>query len=325
MNYKVSIIVPVYNVEKYLRQCLDSLVNQTLKDIEIIVVNDGSPDGSQKIIDEYVTNYSDVKSYIKENGGLGSARNYGIKKATGEYLGFVDSDDYVKENMFELLYEKAIKEDADYLTCDFINTYDNHEKEDSLTLGMKRINGNYKKDGLLSPLYAWSKFVKRDFYINSGLEFSEGLWYEDLPVTTSLFALANKVSYLNEAVYYYRQRSGSIMNSSYSPKMYDIFEALERVYKSFEERDLLNEYRDEIEYLFAEHLMIYGAYRFLRTNHYKELLSKANEVINSRFPKWKKNKYLKQIFNIKNRLFYLTNSPLTYKLWKKIITRRDHK
>ena len=82
------------------------------------------------------------------------------------------------------------------------------------------------------------------------------------------------------------------------------------------------EYHDEIEYLFAEHLMIYGAYRFLRTDHYKELLSKANEVINSRFPKWKKNKYLKQIFNIKNRLFYLTNSPLTYKLWKMIITKK---
>ena len=93
---KVSVIVPVYNVEKYLDKCLDSLVNQTLKDIEIIVVNDGTKDKSQKIIDKYVKDYPKlVKSYIKENGGLSSARNYGLKYAQGEYVGFVDSDDYV--------------------------------------------------------------------------------------------------------------------------------------------------------------------------------------------------------------------------------------
>ena len=97
---KVSIIIPVYNVEKYIATCLDSLVNQTLKDIEVIVVNDGSPDNSQDIIDEYVKKYPKiVKSYIKENGGQGSARNFGLKKATVEYIGYVDSDDYVSTDM----------------------------------------------------------------------------------------------------------------------------------------------------------------------------------------------------------------------------------
>ena len=107
---KVSIIVPVYNVEKYIKKCLDSLVNQTLKDIEIIVVNDGSPDNSQKIIDKYVKEYpTKVKSYITENGGQGSARNFGIYKATGEYILYVDSDDYIELNMAELLYKEAKK------------------------------------------------------------------------------------------------------------------------------------------------------------------------------------------------------------------------
>lgn len=325
MKYKVSVIVPVYNVEKYLRQCLDSLISQTLKDIEIIIVNDGTKDNSQGIIDEYVKRYSNVKAYIKENGGLGSARNYGIKKASGEYLAFIDSDDYVKEDMIEQLYNAAKKEDADYLICDYIVTYDDHKEVDKINKGIRTLNNNYKKDGILSPLYAWNKFVKKDLIVNNDLNFSEGLWYEDLPVTTILFALANKTFYLNKPLYYYRQRSGSIMNSKYNEKMFDIFVAMNKVYEGFVSRELLNEYHDEIEYLFAEHLMVYGAYRFLRTDHYKELLNKSLKLINEKFPNWKKNKYLKEIFNFKNRLFYLTICPLTYKIWKKIIEIRDQK
>ena len=109
-KYKVSIIIPVYGVEKYISKCLDSLVKQTLNDIEIIVVNDGTKDNSQKIIDKYVKKYPDkVKSFIKENGGQGSARNYGLKQANGDYIGYVDSDDYVELEMYEKLYNKAIR------------------------------------------------------------------------------------------------------------------------------------------------------------------------------------------------------------------------
>src|SRR5574344_2022066 len=101
---KVSVIVPVYNVEKYLPKCLDSLVNQTLQDIEIIVVNDGTKDNSQKIIDKYAKKYKNIKSYIKENGGLSDARNYGVAKANGEYISFIDSDDYIDKKMLEKMY-----------------------------------------------------------------------------------------------------------------------------------------------------------------------------------------------------------------------------
>ena len=107
MKIKVSVIVPVYNVEKFIDKCLNSLVKQSLKEIEIIVVNDGTKDNSQKIIDKYVKKYPDkIKSYIKENGGQGSARNYGLKKATGEYIGYVDSDDFVEKDMYKKLYNK---------------------------------------------------------------------------------------------------------------------------------------------------------------------------------------------------------------------------
>ena len=119
MNPKVSVIVPVYNVEKYLAKCLDSLVIQTLEDIEIIVVNDGTKDNSQLIINQYVKNYPDkVFSYIKKNGGLGDARNYGLQYANAEYIGFVDSDDYVSPHMYEKLYKKAISDNSDLVLCD---------------------------------------------------------------------------------------------------------------------------------------------------------------------------------------------------------------
>ena len=122
---KVSVIVPVYNVEKYITKCLNSLVKQTLKDIEIIVVNDGSPDNSQAIIDKFVKKYpKKVKSYIKKNGGLSDARNYGIEKATGEYIAFVDSDDYVEHNMYKEMYEKAKEHDFDIVVCDLKYIYE---------------------------------------------------------------------------------------------------------------------------------------------------------------------------------------------------------
>lgn len=320
---KVSVIVPVYKVEKYLTKCLDSLVNQTLKDIEIIIINDGSPDNCQKIIDEYVLKYPNIKSYIKENGGLGSARNYGLQYADGEYIGFVDSDDYVEENMYELLYNKAKQENADYVTCDLTFKYEDYSKKDHISYGMNNIVSDYHKAGLLSPLYAWNKLYKKEILINNNLKFSEGLWYEDLPVTTILFALSNNIGYVNMPLYNYLQRNGSIMNSSYNEKMNDIFISMNKVYDAFNSRNLLNEYYDEIEYLFAEHLMIYGAYRFLRTDHYQELLDKSLKLINEKFPNWRKNKYLKKIFNLKNKLFYKTINRFTFNLWKMIITRRD--
>lgn len=122
MKIKVSIIVPVWNVEKYLEQCLDSLVNQTLKEIEIIIVNDGSPDNSQAIIDSYVKKYPKlVRSFIKENGGQGSARNFGLSKAKGNYISFVDSDDWLDLNALEEMYNVAIANDSDVVICDMID------------------------------------------------------------------------------------------------------------------------------------------------------------------------------------------------------------
>ena len=128
---KVSVIVPFYNVEKYIEKCLDSLINQTLEEIEIILVNDGSQDGSFKIAKQFQERYTNkIKYYEKPNGGLGDARNFGINYASGEYIAFLDSDDYVENTMFEKMYSKAVQEKSDMVECDFLWEYPNKVRED---------------------------------------------------------------------------------------------------------------------------------------------------------------------------------------------------
>ena len=177
MNKKVSIIVPVYGVERWLARCLDSLVNQTLEDIEIIVVNDGSPDSSQNIIDEYVKKYPRiVQGHKKENGGLSDARNYGLKFATGEYIAFVDSDDYVDITMYEKLYSKALEENADAVICSYFKINENKQtrkiaQKGTMHLFGKNIRENSTMLVTMAP-YAWNKLIRRRVFEETGITFS---------------------------------------------------------------------------------------------------------------------------------------------------------
>ena len=175
---KVSIIVPVYNVEKYIRRCLDSLVNQTIDDYEVIFVNDGSPDNSKDIILEYMEKYPDIiKLYDKENGGQGSARNLGIKKATGEYLGFVDSDDFVNLEMFKKMYDLAKQKKSDIVACSYKIYYENSNTFEDYNLKMN--NETIIEDYIMEQPAIWNKLIKRELIIDNKLFFPEGIIYED--------------------------------------------------------------------------------------------------------------------------------------------------
>ena len=170
-KYKVSVIIPVYGVEKYIDKCLASLVKQSLKDIEIIVVNDGSPDNSQKIIDKYVKKYPQkIKSYIKENGGQGSARNFGLSKATGEYIGYVDSDDFVEKDMYEKLYNKACEGNYDIVICDNFNVSEDYStKKEDIHIN----NGNEFEKAIFGKMAVWNKIYRREILIDNNLEFKD--------------------------------------------------------------------------------------------------------------------------------------------------------
>ena len=283
---KVSIIVPVYNVEEYLEKCLDSLVNQTLKDIEIIIVNDGSPDNSQKIIDEYQSKYKNIKSYQKTNGGLSDARNYGINKASGEYLAFIDSDDYIKTDMIEKMYQKAKNEKLDIVVCNSIEIYPNDISIE------KKSNLNYSADSiknyLISPPMACTRLYKKELFKN--ISFKKNIFYEDLELTPKLVNYTKNIGFIDEGLYYYYQRTGSIMKQTeFNNKLLDIFGVLESNKKA-----LMKEYPEEIEYMYISHLLRTATLRFLDYKNSKEFINRIIKTMKENFPNWYQNKYYKK-------------------------------
>ena len=182
---KISIIVPFYNVENYIEKCLQSLVNQTLEDIEILLVNDGSQDNSEMIAKQFVEKYPNKIIYLKkENGGLSDARNYAIPYAKGEYIAFLDSDDYVETNMYEEMYNKAKEENLDYVECDFLWEYPDK------TLESKGKQYNNKKEMFIhTRVVAWNKLIKREIVQDNHLEFPKGYRYEDVEFFYKLLPL----------------------------------------------------------------------------------------------------------------------------------------
>ena len=229
-NTLVSIIVPVYNTEQYLPKCLDSLVNQTLENLEIVIVNDGSPDNSQQIIDEYIYHYPNkIRAFTIENSGLGKARNFGISKARGKYLGFVDSDDFVRSDMFELMYSAAEKNNADCILSDYIGTWEDGKQEYVISVpgeqpdrfDILRYSAKY---GVVN---ACTKLIDRDLF--EKVKFPQG-FYEDLATMPILLSYAKKIHYLREGLYYYRQRSGSITSvKSNDRRLLDCYKAWDRI------------------------------------------------------------------------------------------------
>ncbi len=318
---KLSVVVPVYNVEKYLGKCLDSLVNQTYEDLEIIVVNDGTKDNSQSIIDKYTNSYPNkVKSFIKVNGGLADARNFGIQYAEGEYLTFLDSDDYIEPDTYKNMMKIAVNENCDLVVADLQYEWEDGSKESFKKEGLNRVSDDDLKNLFLSPLFAWNKIYKKELFDKLECRYPVGMWYEDIPVSLKYFANIKKVGYYKGLSYHYLQRNTSIMGSSYNDKMYDIFTIFKNVVKEYKESGRYEQYRDELEYLFVEHFLVYGAFRFLRTEHYKELMNVGFKTVREYFPEYINNRYLKT-FNLKNRLFLFTNSRLTMSFWHWYLTK----
>ncbi len=242
---KISIIVPVYNVEKYIDKCLKSLTQQTLQDIEIIIVNDGSLDKSIDIIKKYVKqNPTKIKYYEKKNGGLSSARNYGLEYATGEYIAFLDSDDYVETNMYEEMYILAKKENADMVECDFLWEWEYGKK-----IFDKRREYKIKEEMMKKPrVVAWNKIYKREILNKYKIRFPEGLIYEDMEFFYKLLPHINKMSYLNKYFVHYTQREDSITNRQ-TEKIEDIFKILDNIFDYYKEQNLYNKYEKVIKYM----------------------------------------------------------------------------
>ncbi len=313
---KVSVIVPIYNVEKYLEKCINSLLSQTLEDIQIILVNDGSKDNSGNISKEYEKNNKDRVIYVeKENGGLSDARNYGLKYATGDFIAFLDSDDYIEKNAYEEMYNKAIEENADYVECDFIWEFPNKIRMD------KQYPYKNKKEMLsFVRVVAWNKLIKRQLITDNNLEFPKGLRYEDVEFTYKLIPFINKFAYVDKPFIHYVQRKGSIANVQ-NERTAEIFTVLDNVTEFYKKNNIYEKYRDELEYNYARYLLCSSLKRMCKIKDKtirEKLLTESWERLNLNFPNWKENVILKTV-NIGKNKYMRTVNKSTYKIYSKIL------
>ena len=306
---KLSIIVPVYGVEKYIDKCLNSLVKQSLKEIEIIVVNDGTKDNSQKIIDKYVKKYPDkIKSYIKENGGQGSARNYGLKKTTGEYIGYVDSDDFVEKDMYKKLYNKAKENNYDIVVCGNYNVSEDYQNKN-----IDAFINNYNTDLeniFFGKMAVWNKIYKRDILIKNKLEFKEKVWYEDLAFTLKAIMNSNTFAFIDEPLYDYLIREGSTMNNSNVQRNLEILDAFNDIL-SYIQHNKKEEYFSKIEFLAIDHIYISAIVRVLKAEAddkvKRETINKLIDYMNKKFPNYKNNKYINTLSKNRKIIYKLIN------------------
>ena len=244
---KVSVIIPIYNVEAYLAECLESVINQTLTDIEIICINDGSADKSGQILAEYAKKDNRIKSYTKENGGLSATRNYGMAKASGEYLLFLDSDDFLEDNTLERLYFEAKSDNLDVLFYSAKSFYEDGASDDHYITYYKR-QGDYLEvmtgKNLFVEMYsndeyrmsACMQLLRTKFIAENHIDFYEGILHEDNLFTFRVIQKAQRTRFLNEELYVRRVRTGSIMSEARSFRnAYGCFVSIKEMLKHIEE------------------------------------------------------------------------------------------
>ena len=287
-NIQLSIIIPVYNTEPFLRKCLESVVcavEGIENRVEVLIINDGSPDNSQIIIDEFCKKYSPwMRSYKKKNGGLSDVKNFGLERACGEYVIFLDSDDYIEPEMYKSMLKKADSEEADVVICDIRLVYDEEEKNvvHPCAVPVRQDIFSQVIDLNMMPA-SWNKIVRKSLY--KDLVFPVGINNEDVAVTPIVLARAKKIAVIHEPFYNYYQRSGSIQNSQFNEKRFVILQTsrlcMERLSEgSAEKREII---KGSI-YVHQILSMAFYPIRYERFSNRYRLLKKYMKQVDALFP-----------------------------------------
>lgn len=262
---KVTIIIPIYNVEKYLREAIESAINQTYKNLEIILVDDGSTDNSGRICDEYISVDERIKVIHKKNGGLSDARNAGLDNCTGEYIMFLDSDDFLEPDAVENMHKEIVEKDADYVIGNYINATEEGEKWEKPVFDLEKYKPfklsihDYMNSFFIMNSSVCNKIFKKEFIDELNLRFVVGLPAEDAIFTTYCFIKSEKVYYIPNLVFNYRQRKGGSISSSCSREYFrGINKAYRIIYENFKDNGNLGYYR----YFYAKS-MNYMIYKFI--------------------------------------------------------------
>lgn len=293
MDFKVSVVVPVYNVEKYLKRCVDSLLNQSYENLEIILVNDGSVDSSGSMCDNMQKTDPRIKVIHQKNGGLSAARNTGLENVTGDFVSFIDSDDWVELNMYEEMMSYVVKHELEIIECDIQSTMDPIKTDE------KKFIIENKQENALRIIENQFFSVCRRIYKYSlikDLRFIENYIYEDMIFTSYFFKRINKVGYINKPFYnYFIENSSSIMHGSYREK-------------NVKSIDAIRIFQDNIENCFHSKKIHNAANKyitFFALHHYQELFN------NKKFdPEYKHRKFLKALIK-KNYNSNLDNNIYT--------------
>ena len=271
---KLSIIVPVYKVEEYLGECVDSLLSQTIDDYEIILVDDGSPDNSGKIADEYAAVNPDMIRVLHiDNGGQGRARNFALDIAKGDFVGFVDSDDWVTHDMYEKMYTRAAETGADVVVCDFMERFADGRES--------MLPASLQDNWLGSAGSSCNKIFRRSLV--GALRFPVGLWYEDFYFSAVMLLRSKHTEFIAEPLYIYRRGQESTMHNNNAVKNLDVLTIMDMLEKEM----LPAGYKDDFEFFLMNHVLLDSISRLAKKDapERKEVIGKLRQYVQAKIPK----------------------------------------
>ena len=282
----ISIIVPIYNAEKYINKCLDSILKQTKKELEIILVNDGSTDNTEKIIKTYKDKR--IKYFKNDNHGIGYSRNFGIKKSTSKYIMFLDSDDYLKITACEELYKKAEKDNLDIVIADFYKVVNKNIEEIKLP-SFENSSLRDNPDIITEFLNPWAKLYNREMIIKNKIKFVEDLKYEDAPFVIEALDKAKKIGKVNKPLNYYVIH-GNSETTVRDKRCFDILKIIDKIRKYTKYKEYL---KDKIDKLTVRILTNYTIQQRVQddTEIAMEFIDKAFDYLKKEIPDYKNNKY----------------------------------
>lgn len=319
-NRLISVIVPVYNVEQYLPRCIESIVNQTYKNLEIILVDDGSTDNSGKVCDKFAEKDSRIKVFHKSNGGVSSARNFGIEKASGDYIGFVDSDDAISNNMYEILLNNAIRYKVKVSCCQVLTKNIDGSNEHVYNNPSKIYNkcdivegfffDEFIKSFIVPPC---NKIIEKEFLLKNNLKFKNYRLAEDFLFIFEVLSFIENLYYDNSIGYFYLHRENSAMTSAFSEKRFDYIDAINEI-----ETICINEYDKKIQkkahnWIFWQTLVNYRSMLINDNfNDFKDVSNKYKHFL-------KTNKKCWFFLSVKRKIDYILCMyfPSSYKIYRR--------
>ena len=318
---KISVIIPVYNVEKYIERCLESVCSQTMQDFEVIIINDGSKENEELIIDKYLAQNSNIYYCKKANGGQASARNLGIEKANGRYVLFLDSDDYLEQDALETMYTATEDEKVDIVLCDGYFVYEKGEKKYFKT------NIFYTKDKaknyLINACSPCFKLVRKTILEHSESRFLENRIYEDLASVGTYLLHSDEIVYIEKPLYNYTVRKGSTMNKvMFDKKMEDIFFALYNLKNIFTNKQKYHKYKEEFEFIYIMRLLHDASLRFFEFPEGRENNKRIADIMKKEYPKWCHNRYYRKM-SLKYKIICELFAREKYKILSMILERGD--